>query len=212
MPSARFAPVTLRINRAPVLTLWATIVAERLGFDYGEALTLGRAVAGLNAYSKGVSLGLFTPSPEEVRAKRRRLRPKETITVDLLHRAVPAVHTKDGLRALAGTKPADPASVERYLESKFGEGLPAAAKSMRKLARSRAPAVLAREAYALYEKFRPPVPAGVRGWGAAGTLDLKAIERLARAKPGRKAPAKAKVKAPGRRGSRSGTGSPGRRA
>jgi hypothetical protein len=29
------------INRAPVLTLWAAIVAERLGFDKNEALTLG---------------------------------------------------------------------------------------------------------------------------------------------------------------------------
>jgi hypothetical protein len=93
MPAARTSPSTLRINRAPVLTLWAAIVAERLGFDYAEALTLGRAVAGLNAHSKGVSLGLFTPSPAEVRAKRRKLRPKETITVDLLQRAVPAVLT-----------------------------------------------------------------------------------------------------------------------
>jgi hypothetical protein len=37
------------INRAPVLTLWATTVAERLGFDQDEALSLGKAVAGLNA-------------------------------------------------------------------------------------------------------------------------------------------------------------------
>jgi hypothetical protein len=43
----------ISINRAPVLTLWAAIVAERLGFTHDEALTLGRAVAGLNAYSKG---------------------------------------------------------------------------------------------------------------------------------------------------------------
>ena len=40
----------IEINRAPVLTLWAAVVAERLGFDWQEALTLGRAVAGLNAY------------------------------------------------------------------------------------------------------------------------------------------------------------------
>jgi hypothetical protein len=46
------------VNRAPVLTLWASVVAEVLGFEHDEALTLGRAVAGLNAYSKGVSLGL----------------------------------------------------------------------------------------------------------------------------------------------------------
>ncbi len=42
----------ITINRAPVLTLWAAVVAERLGFDRAEALTLGKAVAGLNAYAK----------------------------------------------------------------------------------------------------------------------------------------------------------------
>ena len=56
----------IEINRAPVLTLWAAVVAERLGFDWQEALTLGRAVAELNAYSKGKALGLFEPTPEAV--------------------------------------------------------------------------------------------------------------------------------------------------
>jgi len=51
----------IEINRAPVLTLWAAVVATRLGFEWEEALTLGRAVAGLNAYSKGKALGLFEP-------------------------------------------------------------------------------------------------------------------------------------------------------
>jgi len=51
------------VNRAPVLTLWAAVVAEVLGFEHDEALTLGRAVTGLIAYSKGVSLGLFQPTP-----------------------------------------------------------------------------------------------------------------------------------------------------
>jgi hypothetical protein len=32
----------IRINRAPVLTLWAAVVAERLGFDRDEALSRGR--------------------------------------------------------------------------------------------------------------------------------------------------------------------------
>ncbi len=58
---------SLTINRAPVLTLWEAVVAERLGFNRKEALTLGRAVAGLNAYSKGVRRGLFQPAPREVR-------------------------------------------------------------------------------------------------------------------------------------------------
>jgi hypothetical protein len=50
-------------ERAPVLTLWAAVVAEVLGFEHDEALTLGRAVAGLNAYSKGVSLGSSSRPP-----------------------------------------------------------------------------------------------------------------------------------------------------
>jgi hypothetical protein len=33
------------INRAPVLTLWAAVVAEQLGFKYDEALSLGNANA-----------------------------------------------------------------------------------------------------------------------------------------------------------------------
>jgi hypothetical protein len=52
---------TLSINRAPVLTLWAAVVAQRLGFKEDEALTLGKALAGLNAYSKGRRLGIFKP-------------------------------------------------------------------------------------------------------------------------------------------------------
>ena len=43
----------IKINRAPVLTLWAAVVAERLGYNKNEALMLGEAVAGLNAQSKG---------------------------------------------------------------------------------------------------------------------------------------------------------------
>ena len=68
---------------------------------YTEALPLGRAVAGLNAYSKGVSLGLFQPTPKEVQEQRRKMRNEETVTVDLLHRAVPAKHTNEGPRALS---------------------------------------------------------------------------------------------------------------
>jgi hypothetical protein len=111
------------VNRAPVLMLWAAVVAAVLGFEHDEALTLGRAVAGLNAYLKGVSLGLFQPTPREVKEQRRRIRKEETVTIDLLHRAVPAKHTDEGLRALSGESPIRPESVEKYLEGKFGDAL-----------------------------------------------------------------------------------------
>ena len=54
----------IRVNRAPVLTLWATVVAERLGFDRDAALTLGRAVAGSSAQMKGRALGIYEPFEE----------------------------------------------------------------------------------------------------------------------------------------------------
>ena len=173
---------TLRVsvNRAPVLTLWAAVVAERLGFTRDEALTMGRVVAGLNAYSKGKALGIFKPAPEEVRRERKHAAPGTLAHVDLLHRAVPVVLTPQGLRALSKDKPVEPASVQRYLESKFGQALEAVETAMNALARSLDQADLAARAYELYEIFRPAVPAGTRGWGAEGILDLARIRDLSR--------------------------------
>lgn len=105
--------ITISINRAPVLTLWAAVVAERLGFNRDTALTLGRAVAGLNAYAKGVSLGLFEPSSKAVDDHLKKAKRGAALKVDLLHRAVPVVRTPDGLRALSKDRPISPASVER---------------------------------------------------------------------------------------------------
>ncbi|UCH53262.1 MAG: hypothetical protein JSW09_00095 [Pseudomonadota bacterium] len=175
-PAARRS---IKVNRAPVLTLWAAVVAERLGFQRAEALTLGRAVAGLNAYSKGVSLGLFKPTPKEIREQRRKLRAEQTISVDLLHRAVPAKQTPDGLRAVSKGTPIKPDSVERYLEGKFGDALADVRRAMTSLARAFTPAELATRGYTLYTKFRPAIPEGKQGWGAAGTLSLARIRGLA---------------------------------
>jgi hypothetical protein len=171
---------TVTINRAPVLTLWAAVVAERLGFDRDEALTLGKAVAGLNAYAKGVRLGIYEPTPKDVAERRKKLERGEQLRVDLLHRAVPVTRTAEGLRALAKDRPIAPESVEKYLASKFGASLDAVRRSMATLARSFPPRDLAARAYRLYEQFRPEIPEGTRGWGAFGILDLDAIEALAK--------------------------------
>jgi hypothetical protein len=174
------APTRIAINRAPVLTLWAAVVAERLGYDRDEALTLGRAVAGLNAQAKGQRLKIFSPAPADTVAKRKRERAAAGAgTVELLGRAVPVVRTRDGLRAAAGAKPDNPESVERYLAGKFGESLKAARAAMAALARAHAPTVLAARAFSLYEEFRPVVPSGQRGWGAKGELDLGRVREMA---------------------------------
>jgi hypothetical protein len=144
---------TISINRAPVLTLWAAVVAERLGFDQDTALMLGRAVAGLNAYAKGVSLGLFEPSSKALDEHLKKAKAGATLKVDLLHRAVPLVRTPDGLRARSKDRPISSASVERYLQGKFGENLEPVRRAMEQLARSLPARELAVCAYHLYEEF-----------------------------------------------------------
>jgi hypothetical protein len=48
------------------------VVAERFGFGRDEALTLGSAVAGLNARSKGRRLGIFKPDEEKAKKAREK--------------------------------------------------------------------------------------------------------------------------------------------
>ena len=64
---------TIAINRTPVVTLGATVVAQRLGFVEDEALTLGKAVTGRDAQAQGRRLSLFQPQAE----KAKKARPKE---------------------------------------------------------------------------------------------------------------------------------------
>jgi len=117
---------SVMINRAPVLTLWAAAVAEMLGFDHDEALTLGRA--------------------------------------------------------LSNDRPISPESVKRYLGSKFGDAFDEVYEVMKGLAKSLKGSELAERAYTLYEKLRPEIPPGKRGWSASGKLDLDAIRKMAHSK------------------------------
>jgi hypothetical protein len=168
------------VNRAPVLTLWAGVVAEQLGYDREASLSLGKALAGLNAQSKGRRLGIYKPAehPERVPLKKRRR--GESFWVGLLGRSVPAIATESGIRAVAGDRPVEPAGVERYLQGKFGDSLSTVREAMEELARSYTLEELSNNAFSLYERFRPEIPAGLRGWGAKGELELDRIRELAK--------------------------------
>jgi hypothetical protein len=148
-----------------------------LGFKHDEALSLGKAVAGLTAQSKGQRLGIFKPTPKELKKVREQERGEE-FRVGLLGRALPAVNTEEGVRAVVKSKPIEPDGVERYLESKFGDALLKTRKSMSKLANALTPDELAQRGFGLYEQFRPNIPEGVQGWGAKGELDLELIRKL----------------------------------
>jgi len=166
------------VNRAPVLTLWGAVVAERLGHEPDAALTLGKAMAGLNAQSKGRRLGIFGPPKGGEGQEPRKRGLGEEFRIELCGRNVPAKNTEDGVRAVVKDKAIDPAAVEKYLRTKFGESFAAVREAFTTLAASYEPSKLADAAYGLYERFRPQIPPGRRGWGAKGELDLALVRSL----------------------------------
>jgi hypothetical protein len=123
----------IEVNPAPVMTLWAAVVAGRLGFDRDEALTLGKTVAGPNAQARGQRLGIFERGAKK--SEQVRGRPTgEQFVVELLGRAVPVVNTPGGVRATAKGAPVHPVSVQRCLEGKFGAALPELRQAKEELA------------------------------------------------------------------------------
>ena len=89
----------ITVNRAPFLTLWATVVARRLGFAEEEALSLAKAFTGITAQSKAQRLGLSQPRPgyerERIQAEREA---KGAEYVEFLDRLIPVIRTEKGLK------------------------------------------------------------------------------------------------------------------
>ena len=167
----------INVNRAPVLTLWATVVAERLGHPPETVLTLGRFVAGSSARAKARRLGISDEKQDadERHAKAAELKPRRQ-TVRLLGRDIPVLAAGDGtLRADDDGRPASDKSVRAYIARAFGDRLADARAAMDALAASLPPEELNRVGFRLYERFRPDVPEGAQGWGAKGELRVERI-------------------------------------
>ncbi len=169
----------IQVNRAPFLTLWASVVARRLGHDENEALTLGRAVAGQTAAEKGKRLGILEPRQADERERlQERRQDVGAEAIRLMGRTIPCLQTALGLRALAGITPTDPEAVRRYLDSKFRDALPLVEGKLVALAASFSPEELETRAMDLYMQMRPVVASGAAGWGRQGRLDIEVIDRL----------------------------------
>ncbi len=170
-------PPPVAVNRAPVLTLWATVVAERLGHAPETALTLGRFVAGSSARIKARRLGISDEKQEaeERHALAATLQPRRQ-TIRLLGRDIPVLTAGDGTpRADDNGKAASAISVNSYITRAFGDRLAEVRTAMQALAASLPPAELNRVGFRLYERFRPDVPEGAQGWGAKGQLRIERI-------------------------------------
>jgi len=169
----------IKINRAPFLTLWATVVAQRVGFDEEEALTIGKAVAGLTAQSKGRRLGIYHGRPnEEVEKLREQREGMNARTIPFMGRMLPCIMTKSGVRTLVRDQPVDPSRVRRYLVGKFGEHLDTVTEQLGSLAEAYEQDELLQVAMDIYMRLRPNVPKGKEGWGKQGLLDTDSIKRM----------------------------------
>jgi len=85
----KLVSVTVSVNRAPVLTLWTAVVAERLGFDRPAALSLGKAMAGLTAQTKARRLGIYGPPKTGEGERPKKVGLGEEFWVELCGRSIP---------------------------------------------------------------------------------------------------------------------------
>lgn len=115
------SPPPIRVKCSPVLTLWATVVAERLGHPSETSLTLGRFVASSSARAKARRLGISDEKQNvgERRVRAAELQPSRQM-VHLLGRDVPVLPADDGtLRADDDGKPASSKSVQSHIARAF---------------------------------------------------------------------------------------------
>ena len=170
----------IKVNRAPVLTLWAAVVAERLGHPPETALSLAKAVAGTAARAKAKRLGIADEG-DEAKERKDPAPARRKDTAQLLGRKIRLTHDKDGVvLADDGGRPSPAKLVEAYVAKAFGDRLAEVRKAMESLAARYEPQELNRVGFRLYEHFRPEVPSDVRGWGAKGLLEVGKIDAAGR--------------------------------
>ena len=87
----------VQVNRAPVITLWAAVVAQRQGHSRDAALTFGKYISGMLAQSKGRSIGIYeddSKSEEEKSEAKRNEEQAGVQRVDVFGMFVKAVKVR----------------------------------------------------------------------------------------------------------------------
>ncbi|GKY91575.1 hypothetical protein MPSEU_000129400 [Mayamaea pseudoterrestris] len=170
------------INRAPVLTLWVSVVAERLGFSTDEAYTYGRWVSSSLAATRGRKVESTRPSDKQ-KGKTDTKGQREEHVVDENHvnvfaqMKIPVKRVDGQLFAIMAKKGTmiKPETVRRYLEKKFGDKLQSTHDAMMELAQSLDADDVRNRAYELLSEFKPET----NKRGAKGHFDLEKLHNMA---------------------------------
>ncbi|KAH7914198.1 hypothetical protein BJ138DRAFT_1057479 [Hygrophoropsis aurantiaca] len=159
------------VNRAPLMAAWATVVAERLGFEREEALSIASVYTEMNAISKGVAIGVYSSDKtKETSSIPGAVQPY----VDLMGRR-PLYQTQTSQwRALANNSPALPSTSFSYISRAFRQTTAYILGALRLLAQSYTPQELNAKGFGLYAEFRPVVD----GWGQRGDVRCDRILSL----------------------------------
>lgn len=166
------------INRAPVLQLWASCVAQFVHpeLSWETCLSAGSAIATITAIAKGRSIGTVEPKDPEKKKEAQRDK-KDTDVIEVMQFKL---HVKDGLVVVSsGDNKGKPGS-EGALRAKFGEGnYERAKKAFEQSLQSWKgdESGLNEQAFGFYEDFRPSVAAGQKGWGRKGELNLETVQQ-----------------------------------
>ncbi|KAI6794649.1 hypothetical protein KC332_g16421 [Hortaea werneckii] len=172
--------VAITITRAPVLELWASCVAQFIypSASWKTCLSVGGAISTITAVAKGRSIGTIEkPDPGKAEERRRERQQKaENEQLEDIEAMGFHLRLKDG-QALVGDKPK--AGNEGALSKKFGQDQYEMAKRAFQNAMDSwkgRESELDREAFKMYEEFRPTVPPGQKGWGRKGQLNLESVK------------------------------------
>jgi hypothetical protein len=174
------------INRAPIMTAWATIVLENLGFLRREALSLAHCYVHTTSTARGISLGII-PASEKQRAVN--VIGSNQPHFELMGVKIPLmkVGKAQEWRGISQGQVVGPDNAFNYMKRSMHQTLPAIIGSLLLLADSftsnnpdsqdsnksdfyqpsTGPDILHANAYDLYTKFRPST-AGE--WGKKSTF------------------------------------------
>ena len=165
------------VNRAPVLELWGSCVAHTVHpeLPWQACLSIGKRIAAITAISKGRSIGTI-PQPDKDEKKDGKKKSKADggeRTIRVMGFAMPM----DGDEVVAQGRAKK--GSEESLARRFGhENLHRVRSAMESALQTWKghEDELEKQAFSMYEEFRPDVAAGQKGWGRKGELRLDAIE------------------------------------
>ncbi|KIP10711.1 hypothetical protein PHLGIDRAFT_100851 [Phlebiopsis gigantea 11061_1 CR5-6] len=196
------------VNRAPIMMAWSFVVAERLGFQREEALSIASVYTEMNAISKGVAIGLYDEAKRNgVEANKGGAQPyvdlmgRRYVLLPLLHVPIrpvnvdlrlpiphPLTNTEctplyqtaaESWHALSAGTPVAPGAAFSYITRALRQTAPFVIGALRLLALSLSPADLNRRGFYLYADFRPDT----NEWGGRGEVRCATILDLRRKEP-----------------------------